>query len=139
VAGITRVNFYTCGAAYSAHTWAQRELPIAGQAVSETVQSPAWHSCSKGGGANGTVRYSPGRSNFALHLGDLCRRYSQPVPGARWRGRQGFRPELTTDLFELGVPADVAQTILRHANVSTTRTHYIVLESQQAAVQPCRS
>ena len=67
-----------------------------------------------------------------LHLDNLCRRDIQPVLGARWKGWHAFRRGLATNLFGLGVPAEVAQTILRHANVSTTRTHYIVLESQQA-------
>jgi integrase len=72
------------------------------------------------------------KKGFALHLDNLCRRDMKPVLGDRWLGWHAFRRGLGTNLFGLGVPAEVAQTILRHANVSTTRTHYIVLESQQA-------
>jgi integrase len=72
------------------------------------------------------------KKGFALHLDNLCRRDMKPVLGDRWLGWHAFRRGLGTNLFGLGVPAEVAQTTLRHANVSTTRTHYIVLESQQA-------
>ena len=43
----------------------------------------------------------------------------------RRRGGHGNR-----NSYELGVPAEVAQLILRHANVSTTREHYLMLESR---------
>jgi integrase len=76
--------------------------------------------------------FAGGKKGFALHLDNLCRRDMKPVLGDRWLGWHAFRRGLGTNLFGLGVPAEVAQTILRHANVSTTRTHYIVLESQQA-------
>ena len=47
-------------------------------------------------------------------------------------GWHAFRRGLATILFGLGVPAETAKTILRHARVETTRAHYIILESQKA-------
>ncbi len=58
--------------------------------------------------------------------------------GDRWHGWHAFRRGLATNLFELGVPAEVAQTILRHSNVSTTREHYIVLKSRSAGAAAMR-
>lgn len=87
----------------------------------------------RGAKANGNSWIFAGpKRGFALHLDNLCRRDIQPVLQDRWHGWHAFRRGLATNLFGLGVPAEVAQTILRHANVATTRTHYIVLESQQA-------
>jgi hypothetical protein len=51
--------------------------------------------------------------------------------GKRWHGWHGFRRDIATNLFELGVPAESAKIILRHANVATTQAHYIVLKSQR--------
>ena len=65
-----------------------------------------------------------------LHLDNLCRREIKPVVGDRWHGWHGFRRGLATVLFGLGVPAEVAQTILRHANVATTQAHYLMLKSK---------
>jgi integrase len=72
------------------------------------------------------------KKRFALHLDNLSRRVIKPALGSAWHGWHAFRRGLATNLFTLGVPAEAAQTILRHANVSTTRTHYIVLESRNA-------
>jgi len=67
-----------------------------------------------------------------LHLDNLCRREIKPVIGNhRWHGWHAFRRGLATVLFGLGVPAEVAQTILRHANVATTQAHYLMLKSQR--------
>jgi integrase len=65
-----------------------------------------------------------------LHLDNLCRREIKPIVGDRWRGWHGFRRGLATVLFGLGVPAEVAQIILRHANVATTQAHYLMLKSK---------
>jgi integrase len=64
-----------------------------------------------------------------LHLDNLCRREIKPIVGNRWHGWHGFRRGLATVLFGLGVPAEVAQIILRHANVATTQAHYLMLKS----------
>jgi len=37
---------------------------------------------------------------------------------------------LAAVLFGLGVGAEVAQTVLRHANAATTQAHYLMLESK---------
>lgn len=78
------------------------------------------------------------KKGFALHLDNLCRREMRPLLGDRWHGWHAFRRGLATNLFELGVPAEVAQTILRHSNVSTTREHYIVLKSRSAGAAAMR-
>ena len=65
-----------------------------------------------------------------LHLDNLCRRAIKPIVGGRWHGWHGFRRGIATVLYCLGVPAEVAQTILRHANVATTQAHYIMLKSK---------
>jgi len=65
-----------------------------------------------------------------LHLDNLCRREIKPVVGDRWHGWHGFRRGLATVLFGLGVPAEVAQTILRHEDVATTQAHYLMLKSK---------
>lgn len=89
--------------------------------------------------ANGSTWIFAGqKKGFALHLDNLCRREIRPALGDRWHGWHAFRRGLATNLFGLGVPAEVAQTILRHANVSTTREHYIVLESRNAGAAAMR-
>jgi integrase len=65
-----------------------------------------------------------------LHLDNLCRREIKPIVGVRWHGWHGFRRGLATVLFGLGVPAEVAQTILRHEDVATTQAHYLMLKSR---------
>lgn len=72
------------------------------------------------------------KKGFSLNLDNLCRREIRPVLKNRWHGWHAFRRGLATNLFEMGVPAKVAQTILRHADESTTKKHYIVLESRRA-------
>jgi len=71
------------------------------------------------------------KKGFALHLDNLSRRDIAPALGEKWKGWHSFRRGLGSNLFALGVPAMVIQKILRHANVSTTQTHYIVVESQK--------
>lgn len=81
--------------------------------------------------ANGTGWIFAGeKKGFALHLDNLCRRDMKPILGDRWHGWHAFRRGLATILFGLGVPAETAKVILRHANVATTRAHYIILESK---------
>ena len=76
--------------------------------------------------------------NLNMHLDNLSRRVIPPLLGDTWHGWHAFRRGLATNLWELGVPAEVAQLILRHANVATTQAHYLRLESrgkQQAAMK----
>jgi integrase len=86
----------------------------------------------------GSWIFSGPKKGFSLHLDNLCARDIRPALGDRWHGWHAFRRGLATNLFSLGVPAEVAQTILRHANVSTTRQHYIVLESRDAGREAMR-
>jgi len=92
----------------------------------------------KQGNGSSTWIFAGEKKHFALNLDNLCRRDMKPKLGASWHGWHAFRRGLATNLFELGVPAEVVQTILRHANVSTTREHYIVLESKRAGARAMR-
>jgi integrase len=60
------------------------------------------------------------------------------VLGERWHGWHAFRRGLTTNLFDLGVPAEVSQLILRHADVETTRRHYLRLQEQKQGAAAMR-
>jgi integrase len=78
------------------------------------------------------------RKGFALNLDNLAGRVIRPALGKHWRGWHAFRRGLATNLFGLGVSPEVAQTILRHSDASTTRKHYILLQSKnegRAAMQ----
>ena len=66
-----------------------------------------------------------------LRLDNLVARSIRPTLGERWHGWHAFRRGLTTNLWELGVPAEVSQHILRHADVETTRKHYLMLHNQK--------
>jgi integrase len=68
------------------------------------------------------------KKGFALNLDNLRRREIQPVIREKWHGWQGFRRALSTNLYELGVPAEVSQIILRYASAETTREHYLKLQ-----------
>jgi integrase len=72
------------------------------------------------------------RKGFALNLDNLAARVIRPTLGDRWHGWHAFRRGLSTNLHELGVHELVIQTILRHADVATTRKHYILVKSQRA-------
>jgi integrase len=64
-----------------------------------------------------------------LNLANLARRVIVPKLNAAgvqcWSGWHGFRRGLATNLFELGEDEATIQAILRHADVKTTRRHYI--------------
>ena len=64
-----------------------------------------------------------------LNLANLARRVIVPKLNAAgvecWAGWHGFRRGLATNLFELGEDEATIQAILRHADVKTTRRHYI--------------
>jgi integrase len=64
-----------------------------------------------------------------LNLANLARRVIVPrlkAAGVQcWLGWHGFRRSLATNLFELGEDEATIQAILRHADVKTTRRHYI--------------
>jgi hypothetical protein len=68
---------------------------------------------------------------FALNLDNLTKREIRPVLGNRWHGWHAFRRGLTTNMYELGVPPEVSQIILRQEDVETTRRHYLMLDQQK--------
>ena len=70
------------------------------------------------------------KKRFALSLDNLTGRIIRPALGDKWKGWHAFRRGISTNLFQLGVPAETIQLILRHADAATTRRHYIVLESK---------
>jgi len=72
------------------------------------------------------------RRGTPLNLDNLSRRVIQPKVGDKWKGWHAFRRGLATNLYTLGVSDKTIQAILRHANVSTTQTHYIVVESEKS-------
>ena len=51
----------------------------------------------------------------------------------KWHGWHAARRGLGSNLYALGVPEKVIQTILRHANVSTTVTYYVKTRDDQTA------
>jgi integrase len=71
------------------------------------------------------------KKGFALNLDNLARRSIIPKVGGRWHGWHGWRRGLATILFDLGVDAEIASKILRHADSAVTRRHYIMLESRK--------
>jgi integrase len=63
-----------------------------------------------------------------LNLANLARRVIVPrlaVKGVEWHGWHAFRRGLATNLYCLGVPETTIQAIMRHADLETTRRHYI--------------
>jgi integrase len=68
-----------------------------------------------------------------LDLDNLSRRdIPQHINGA-WFGWHAFRRGLGTRLNEFGVDDSVIQSILRHADISTTQAHYIKTTPEAAA------
>jgi integrase len=78
--------------------------------------------------ADGYIFSGP-KSGRPLNLANLARRVIVPKlieAGVQcWSGWHGFRRGLATNLYELGEDETTIQAILRHADVKTTRRHYI--------------
>jgi integrase len=74
------------------------------------------------------------RRGDPLNLDNLARRVITPKIGDAWKGWHSFRRGLGTNLYRLGVSPKVIQEILRHADVSTTETHYIVVDRTETKV-----
>ena len=74
------------------------------------------------------------RRGAPLNLDNLSRRVLSPKLDGGWKGWHGFRRGLGTNLYRLGVPPKVIQEILRHADVSTTETHYIIVDRTETKV-----
>jgi len=67
-----------------------------------------------------------------LDLNNISRRdIPLHMPGA-WFGWHAFRRGLGTRLNDLGVDGKTIQTILRHANISTTQAYYILPDKARA-------
>jgi len=73
-----------------------------------------------------------------LNLDNVSRRIITPLLGYKWRGWHSFRRGLGTRLFYLGTDAKTVQSILRHANVSTTMANYIIPDPTEAAAAVAR-
>jgi integrase len=82
--------------------------------------------------SNGYI-FAGERRGRPLNLENLGRRVLAPALGEDWKGWHGFRRGLGTNLYSLGVPPKVIQEILRHADVTTTETHYIVVDRSETA------
>jgi integrase len=52
-------------------------------------------------------------------------KYERDESRPRWHGWHAARRGIGSNLYALGIPEKIIQTILRHANVSTTNTYYI--------------
>jgi integrase len=76
------------------------------------------------------------KRGFALDLHNLSQRVIKPLIGDVWAGWHAFRRGLGTRLYYLGTEAKTVQAILRHANVSTTMAHYVIVDpaEQKAAM-----
>jgi integrase len=69
-----------------------------------------------------------GGTGNPLRLENDLRRYMKPAlekGEIEWKGWHGFRRGVGTILNQLGVDTKTIQTILRHANVTTTETFYV--------------
>ena len=77
-----------------------------------------------------------GGNGSPLNLDNLARREIKPVierAGIPWFGWHAFRRGLATNLYSLGVSDKVIQTVLRHAQVSTTMNLYVKGVPKEAA------
>lgn len=78
--------------------------------------------------ADGYIFAGP-KSGRPLNLANLARRVIVPKLARGgvncWSGWHGFRRGLATNLYELGEDESTIQAILRHADLKTTRRHYI--------------
>jgi len=71
--------------------------------------------------------FTASRGKKPLRMDNLAKREIIPdfrANGLQWHGWHSFRRGLATNLRELGIPDDVIQRILRHADIATTREHY---------------
>jgi integrase len=83
----------------------------------------------RGDANEGGYIFAGPKNGRPLNLANLARRAIVPKLNAAgvqcWAGWHGFRRGLATNLFELGEDEATIQAILRHADVKTTRRHYI--------------
>ena len=72
--------------------------------------------------------------NKPLNVDNLATRVIRPAlkkAGIKWAGWHGFRRGLATNLCDIGAGKDVAQAILRHANIKVTEDFYIKREHER--------
>ncbi|PYT05605.1 MAG: hypothetical protein DMF60_11420 [Acidobacteria bacterium] len=67
-----------------------------------------------------------------LDLDNISRRDVPQYVNGAWFGWHAFRRGLGTRLNDLGVDGKTIQTILRHANISTTQAYYILPDKARA-------
>jgi integrase len=68
-----------------------------------------------------------GDTSEPLIFENLARREIIPVlekARIEWHGFHAFRRGLSSNLYELGVPVEIRQSILRHSDPETTKKHY---------------
>jgi len=66
------------------------------------------------------------KQGFALNLDNLSRRTIAPILKRGWHGWHSFRRGIASRLFYAGTDGKTVQTLLRHAQISTTLGHYVV-------------
>lgn len=88
--------------------------------------------------SQGTWIFQGAKNGFSLNFDNMTGREIRPVLGKRWRGWKPFRSGIATVLYDLGVDAEVAATILRHSDSAVTRRHYIKLKSQRQGAAAMR-
>jgi integrase len=79
------------------------------------------------GSPNAGWIFPAARGSKPLRMDNLAMREIIPNLRAKqlaWHGWHSFRRGLATNLRELGVPDDVIQRVLRHADIGTTQQHY---------------
>ncbi len=70
-----------------------------------------------------------------LNLANLANRVVKPAlktRGVLWKGWHAFRRGLGSNLYELGVPPMIIQSILRHSDVKTTLAYYVRTRDEEA-------
>jgi integrase len=86
----------------------------------------ARHRAASGNPATGLIFKSPTGAPMNLaHLARFVVRPALKIAGIEWHGWHAFRRGLATNLYRLGVPDKTIQSILRHANLSTTMNAYV--------------
>lgn len=82
----------------------------------------------RNGFAQSTYIFQGEKMGRPLNLSNLARRIIVPKlkkAGVKWHGWHAFRRGLATNLYNLDVREEEIQSIMRHADISVTRKHYI--------------
>ena len=95
-------------------------------AIAPLAKYLARHRAASGNPETGLIFRS--KTGTSLDLAQLARFVIRPAlkeAGMAWHGWHAFRRGLATNLYRLGVPDKTIQSILRHANLSTTMNAYV--------------